>query len=269
MLGNFFDSFILITADIVIFLIILLSFVFGWLRGITKEVLSIIAWIGGIFLAFALFPYTKEFTRSYIEHGLIADFVTVCGLFVLFLTVISIVNYFCSNFIKKTALNVTDKALGAIFGIARGVIIVAVLDLVVVQCMLNTPPKWVEDSKLRPMINSVSDFIILIMPDSIQTKILSHVNNIKKQSLLSFIQNGVLPNAEDEQSSNVIIAQNSDKPVEEEAEEFIDEPDTPQTAEELSTLKPKKVQVEKKSKERNSKERNDMDRLLDQYKNDE
>lgn len=254
---------ILFSADIIIISIVFLSLIFGWVRGITKEILSIVAWVGGIYLAIILFPYTKELARSYISHGLIADFITVCGLFVLFLTIISIFNYFCSNFVKKSVLNITDKALGGIFGIVRGILIVAILDLIITQCMLNEPPKWIEDSKLRPTITNVSDFIILILPDSIQTKILSHMNQIKKQSLLNFIQNDFLSDIPFKESlNNSAFAENINK----EDEEYIDDDsDIPQTAEELATLKPKKMQVEKKETERNSKERNDMDRLLDQY----
>lgn len=251
------------SADIVIISIVLLSLIFGWLRGITKEILSIVAWVGGIYLAIILFPYTKELARSYINHGLIADFVTVCGLFVLFLTIISIFNYFCSNFIKKSVLNMTDKALGAIFGIVRGILIVAILDLVIAQYMLNEPPKWIEDSKLRPTITSISDFIILILPDSMQSKVLSHMNQMKKQSLLNFIQNDFLTNIPSKELNSSKFAENANK---EESEEFIDDDtDMHQTAEELATLKPKRIQVEKKETERNSRERNDMDRLLDQY----
>ncbi len=253
----------MVSSDITIVSVVLLSLIFGWMRGLTKEILSIIAWFGGGYFSVILFPYTKEFTRSYINHGLIADFVTVCGLFVFFLTIISIFNYFCSNFIKKSVLNVTDKALGAIFGIVRGTLIVAVLDLVVVQCMLNETPKWIEDSKLRPTITNVSDFIILILPDSIQNKILSHMNQIKKQSLLDFIQAGFLTDIPlKETLNNSAIAENDN----EEDDEFIDDDtDNQQTAEELATLKPKKIQVEKKETKINSRERNDMDRLLDQY----
>lgn len=251
------------SVDIIIISIIFLSLIFGWIRGITKEILSIVAWFGGIYLSIILFPYTKELARTYINHGLIADFITVCGLFVLFLTIISIFNYFCSNFIKKSVLNITDKVLGGIFGIIRGILIVAILDLVITQCMLNEPPKWVEDSKLRPTITSVSDFIILILPDSLQSKVLSHMNQIKKQSLLNFIQNDFLNDIPFKETlNNSTFAENMNK----DDEEYIDDgSDITQTAEDLATLKPKKIQVEKKEIGRNSKERNDMDRLLDQY----
>ena len=266
------------TVDIFIFFVVLLSFVIGWIRGATKEILSVVAWIGGIYLAVILFPYAKDITRSYISHNLIADFATACGLFVAFLTLLSIFNYFCSNFVKKSMLNTTDKALGGIFGIARGVIILAIFDLIINQCMFNETPKWIENSKLRPAISSISNFMILILPDDLQNKILSHMSQIKKQSLLDFVKEDIIesmapnsiPNILEGSAKNSVIAENAKQSEQiSDEEEFIEVDDEisnkPQSAEELATLKPKKITLEKKEKDISKKGRNDMNRLLDQY----
>ena len=89
------------------------------------------------------------------------------------------------------------------------------------------------------------------------------MNQIMKQSLLNFIQNDFLNDIPfNENLNNSTFAENMNK----DDEEYIDDDsDITQTAEDLATLKPKKIQVEKKEIGRNSKERNDMDRLLDQY----
>lgn len=268
------------SVDIFIVIVIALSFIIGWVRGATKEILAVVAWIGGIYLSISLFPHAKELTRLYINHKLIADFATACGLFVLFLTILSVFNYFCSNLIKKSMLNTTDKALGGIFGIIRGTVILAVLDLVINQCMMNETPKWIENSKLRPTINSVSNFIILVLPENVQDKLLSHMSQLKKQSLLDFVKDDIIdsiaPNTLGEMleksSKHKVIAKNANLINEKEEnfdDEFIEDEeitlDKNQTAEELATLKPKKLIVEKNEKEITKKERNDMDRLLDQY----
>ena len=269
------------SVDIFIVIVIALSFIIGWARGATKEILSVAAWIGGIYLSISLFPHAKEISRSYINHKLIADFVTACGLFILFLTILSVFNYFCSNLVKKSLLNTTDKALGGIFGIARGTVILAILDLIINQSMMNETPKWIENSKIRPTINSISNFIILVLPEDIQDKILSHMSQLKKQSLLDFVKNDIIesiaPNAVgnifEETSNNKVIAKNANSSNEKDDgdvdDEFIEDEEITlnknQTAEELATLKPKKLFVDKKEKNITKKERNDMDRILDQY----
>ena len=277
-------------VDIFIGLAIFLSFIVGWARGATKEILSVVSWVGGIFITISLFPYAKDFTRGYISHGLIADFVTSCAIFVLFLTILSVFNYFCSNLVKKSVLNTTDKALGGMFGIARGVIILAILDLFINQCILSETPKCVENSKLRPTISSVSNFIVLVLPESIQDKVLSHMSKIKKQNLLDFVKEDIIeavsPESVEniiEESSKVIATKvnNSDEHKHDHSvdnsnddDEIIEETDeklirnSPQTAEELATLKPKRsVESSKKTLDKSvvKKGRKDMDRILDQY----
>lgn len=273
-------------VDIFIILAIFLSFIVGWARGATKEILSVVSWVGGIYITVSLFPYAKDFTRSYISHGLIADFVTSCAIFILFLTILSMFNYFCSNLVKKSVLNTTDKALGGMFGIARGVIILAILELFINQCIFSETPKCVENSKLRPTISSVSNFIVLVLPESIQDKVLSHMSKIKKQNLLDFVKEDIIeavaPESVDniiEESSKVIATKdhnhelkgNNDYGVEdeviEEAEEHLVK-NSPQTAEDLATLKPKRSgESSKKTLDKSvvKKGRKDMDRILDQY----
>ncbi|MDR0942261.1 MAG: CvpA family protein [Holosporales bacterium] len=271
-------------VDLFILGVAALSLIIGWIRGATKEILSVVAWVGGIYLAISSFPYAQSFTRSYIKHGLIADFVTACGLFILFLTILSVLNYYCSNFVKKSALNVTDKALGGVFGIGRAVVILAVADLVVNQCVFTDTPKWLEDSKLRPIVGNVSNFMVLIMPKELQDKLLSHMSQMKKESLLGFIKNDLIENISPDSVNDMIEEGFDDKIVakvtavdggnasakEDLDNEFIEDVDVDkneQSAKELATLKPKKsvASERKQNKSPTRNQKNEMGRILDQY----
>jgi membrane protein required for colicin V production len=267
-------------VDAAICVVVALSFILGWVRGATREILSVVAWGGGIYFSIALFPHAREFTRLYIEHKQIADFVTACGLFIIFLTVLSVFNYFCSNFVKKSVLNTTDKALGGIFGIVRGAVLLAVCDVAMGQCMSDTP-KWMENSSLRPLIGNISNVVILVMPENLQDKVVAHMSQVKRKSLMDFVKDNVMENIEASESeintlrnsATGVIAENANtqdsRSITSEEEDVIEENELPvskkQTAEELATLKPKKSTVEKKGKNTTRRERNDMDRLLDQY----
>ncbi|MDR3031203.1 MAG: CvpA family protein [Holosporales bacterium] len=260
--------------DIFIVSVIVLSFAIGWARGATKEILSVLSWVGGIYLTVSIFPDAKSIARSYINHGLIADFVTVCILFILFLTILSVINYVCSNFVRKSILNTTDKALGGAFGIFRGAIILAALDFVTTQCFFSEIPQIIENSRIRPMLASISNFMVLMLPDSMQEKIVSHLSQAKRQNLIDFLKDDIFENI----GANNIVKTEINKKVKAfngAQDENIEENKAiteNQTAEELSKLKTKKVNQEanketKKTKSQEVKERLDMDRLLDQYDN--
>lgn len=259
-------------VDILIVVVILLSLIVGWIRGATKEILSIIAWGGSIYLTILIFPQIKDIARSKISHGLIADFLTICILFIIFLAFLSIVSYLCSNFIKKSMLNTTDKALGGIFGIFRGVVILAVIDFFVVQCLINDTPKIILESNLRPYVSNISNYMLLILPDSVQEKLISHLSQSKRQGILDFLKDGIFDQVELNLPDIVETAKPLDDEfmIEKEPDEIQDiaEPkEHPQSAEDLSTLRPRKNSQTKikKSEYQEKKERQDMDRLLDQY----
>jgi membrane protein required for colicin V production len=265
-------------VDIFIVIVILLSFVYGWARGATKEIFSVLSWVGGIYLSISIFPFIKDITRSYITQGLIADFVSITGLFILFLTLLSILNYVCTNFIKKSILNATDKVLGGIFGILRGVLILAIMDFVVTQWFLTETPKLITNSQLRSSISKVSNFVLLILPDSVQAQIIGHLSQAKRQTLLEFLKDDVFEQITNDykqatpQNGNKAEALINNELIELDKESTISVQSKPpsQSAEELSHLKPKKNGIEiKKSKEQKKRERLDMDRLLDQYDDDD
>ncbi|MDR1609353.1 MAG: CvpA family protein [Holosporales bacterium] len=242
-------------CDAVVLIVVLLSFIAGWVRGATKEVFAIVAWIGGVYLTVAAFPHVQGFTREHINHGLIADFVTVCGLFVAFLAVLSVVNHLCSNFVKKSVLSTVNNVLGGAFGLVRGVVILAVADIVISQCFTEMP-EMIKTAKLRPVINGIANVILLVLPDSVQHKLIAHMSQIRKQNLLDFIRanviDSIVPNAVDQSQEQNVVAEKNGETASDYTEslEAVDDANATttdnqrilgQTAEDLASLKPRRT----------------------------
>ncbi|MDR2074761.1 MAG: CvpA family protein [Holosporales bacterium] len=258
----------LLSVDTFILIAIFISVLFGFFRGVTKEILSLISWVGSVALTILAFPYAKNIARANIEHGLIADFVSACVLFVLFLTLLSILNYICSNFIKQSVLSGVDRFLGGVFGILRGIIIVAIIDMMVGQWLISDKtPDWINDSKFRPHIIKIANLVILMLPESIQKSLVSHMSSINKENLLKFIVDD--------------ISTQTDLGISEIKDEIAKVEATPSTnnnsdsqieAEKLATLKPKENTSNDKQtivSSKTSKEKLDMSRVLDQGTVDE
>ncbi|MBQ8651665.1 MAG: CvpA family protein [Alphaproteobacteria bacterium] len=270
--------------DTVIIIAVLISSFIGWVRGGTREILSLVSWCGGIYLAFLVFPYAKDITRQYVSHGLIADFLTISSLFVLLLMLLSLINYFISNLVKQSALSVVDKGFGIIFGIARGLAILAVLHICIIQYIFQSSKQFAENSKLLPTINSISNWIIIMLPEEWQDAILSHMSQTQRISIGKFINDKVIENIAPNSVSNIIeetkkhnkaIAQLDESRILK--DNNIDSFDIGngisqipkqehQSAEELATLKTKKITINR-DKNDAKKERADMDRFLDLYDN--
>lgn len=156
-------------TDAVILIILLISAVFGFMRGFVKEVLSISGWIGATFLTLYLFPLLQPYVRQYIENLLISDILTGIGIFILSLVILSFLTHAISEKVKSSALGALDRSLGIFFGIARAVVVVGILWLVVVQFIpVEDHPKYVTEAKMLPIARASGLFVAQLTPPDMQ-----------------------------------------------------------------------------------------------------
>jgi membrane protein required for colicin V production len=121
-------------ADGVVLLIVVVSALLAWSRGLTREVLAIGGWVLAAFGAFFLapllapllqeIPVVGEFLRSSCTLAMLAAFATG---FALILLMLAIFTPLLSGVVRDSVIGPLDRALGFVFGVARGVALVAVL----------------------------------------------------------------------------------------------------------------------------------------------
>ncbi|WP_136683847.1 CvpA family protein [Falsirhodobacter xinxiangensis] len=129
------DGFTII--DAVVAGVIVLSAILAYSRGLIREIMAIIGWVGAAVLAFMFaasaqplireIPVVGDFIGDSCELSIIAAFAAI---FAIGLVLMSLFTPLFSSVIQKTALSGVDQALGFIFGAARGIILVAVALLV-------------------------------------------------------------------------------------------------------------------------------------------
>ncbi|MEX2334495.1 MAG: CvpA family protein [Pseudohongiella sp.] len=112
--------------DIAVLLVVVLSCVFGLWRGFVREVLSLLVWIAAIVVARLYSPHLAPMFNSLTDNETgryVLAFAILC-----FATLLlgALINHFMARLISLAGLQLTDRLLGAVFGIARGVLIVAV-----------------------------------------------------------------------------------------------------------------------------------------------
>ena len=149
--------------DLVILGIIVLSALISLVRGFVKESISLMSWIVAGVLAFRYFAPMAELLEPYVAAPTIRSVTAFGLLFVSTLVVGAIVNFIMSQLVSKTGLSGTDKALGVIFGGARGVLIVA---MVVLLASLTPMPEaqWWQDSAMVGFFQQLAEWIKGIIP---------------------------------------------------------------------------------------------------------
>ena len=119
------DGFTLVDAGVAI--IILLSGVLAYSRGLVRETMAILGWIGAAVIAFTFAPQVEPLVRQIpivgdfigdsCELAIIAAFAAV---FALALVVVSIFTPLFSIVVQRSAIGGIDQGLGFFFGVLRG-----------------------------------------------------------------------------------------------------------------------------------------------------
>ncbi|HPD92929.1 MAG: CvpA family protein [Rhodobacter sp.] len=125
------ESFTLVDAAVA--LVIVVSAILAYSRGLVREILAIAGWIVAAIVAFVLaptfeplvreIPYLGQVLGDSCELTIIASFAAV---FAVMLMVVALFTPLFSSLIRNSALGGIDQGLGFFFGVLRGIVLVAV-----------------------------------------------------------------------------------------------------------------------------------------------
>lgn len=152
-------------VDFAIIGIIAFSILISIVRGFVREALSLVTWIAAIWIGIHYHALVSEWLTPYISAYAIR---MVAGFFILFagaLILGSIVSFMLVQFIQKTGLSGTDRSLGVVFGLGRGVVVVSVALLMGnIMFPANNKENAFQQSHLAPEFLPVMDWLKAFLP---------------------------------------------------------------------------------------------------------
>jgi membrane protein required for colicin V production len=149
--------------DLLILGVIALSALISLIRGFVKESISLLSWIAAGIVAFRYFSAMAELLEPYLADPTIRSMAAFAILFISTLIIGAIINFIMSQLVSKTGLSGTDKALGVVFGGARGVLIVT---MIVLLASLTPMPEaqWWQDSAMVGFFQELAEWVKGIIP---------------------------------------------------------------------------------------------------------
>lgn len=140
--------------DGVVALVIVVSALLAYSRGFVREAMAIVGWIAAAVLAFIFAPQVEPLVKEIpwlgekiatsCELSIIAAFAAV---FAVALIVVSFFTPLFSTLVQRSALGGVDQGLGFLFGVARGVLLVAIALLIYDTVMTGERFTIVDESR--------------------------------------------------------------------------------------------------------------------------
>ena len=157
-------------VDYCIIGLIALSALIGLIRGLIREIFSLIIWLTAVSLGLL---YNHKIS-VYLEHVIpIEQARVVVSFLIIFIGVLllgGMLVFLVGKLVAFTGLGGTDRLAGLLFGVARGVLIVAVLVLLAGVTSLPAEPEW-KQSKLIPPFQSLAIWLRTKIPSGLLAQV--------------------------------------------------------------------------------------------------
>jgi len=137
--------------DFAVLTILAASGILGLVRGLTREILSLIAYVSAFVAAVWWGPVVYEWL-SMIEMSLLRMAVSYGAVFIVTLLGVGLLNMALGALIERTGLESADRSLGALFGVLRGALIVLVLMVAAGYTPMPQEPWWKNAVLSHPLV---------------------------------------------------------------------------------------------------------------------
>lgn len=153
-------------ADIAIAVAIVISVGVGIFRGFVKEAISIVTLLVAIWAAMNFGAYAGGFSESWVDSEGLQLWIGRILVFIVILLVGGLIGWAFSRLVRMSALNGTDRSLGALFGFLRGALLLGVF-IIGGQLASFDQDDWWRSSKLIPYGTVVADWIRVMAPKGV------------------------------------------------------------------------------------------------------
>lgn len=160
-------------VDFVVLAILLLSAVVAFFRGAVREVLGVGAWVGAALAGIFAEPWVRPLVEPHVQPDWLAIGLAVGSVFLVVLVVLKILIAWVAGRVQRSVLGGVDRALGLVFGLARGAFIV-VLAYIVGALAVPATDRWpdeVREARSLPLAADAARWVVAQLPPDFRPRL--------------------------------------------------------------------------------------------------
>jgi membrane protein required for colicin V production len=153
--------------DLILIGIMIISGLLALMRGFTREVLSLLAWGVAALAALGavLSPELNQIAGQYLQPEIVAKVALGGGVFLIILIIMSLISVRIADWVLDSAAGAFDRSMGFVYGLARGLLLVAIAYLFYVWLVPEQKQEdWIKNARLLPVVKEVGNVVISFLP---------------------------------------------------------------------------------------------------------
>ncbi|TFW10281.1 CvpA family protein [Oxalobacteraceae bacterium OM1] len=149
--------------DYLVIFVLVCSVVISTLRGLVREILSLLAWVAAFVVANAYGEQVAHWLPEAVPGSATRLIVAFLALFIGVRLLMMLLTMAIDAAVKAAGLSLADRGLGGLFGLARGVVIVLAIVLVCGMTAIPKQPFW-REALLSPLAETAARTVKPFLP---------------------------------------------------------------------------------------------------------
>ncbi|MFZ6816611.1 CvpA family protein [Undibacterium sp. Rencai35W] len=152
--------------DYLVLFILICSIVISTMRGLVKEMLSLVSWIVAFVVANAFSATLAGYLPDLFSGQMLRLIVAFLALFIGVRLLMSLLMMAVDAVLKASGLKLADRGLGGLFGLARGCVLVLAAVMICGMTAIPQQAFW-KDALLSPVVVTSAQTVMPFLPASI------------------------------------------------------------------------------------------------------
>lgn len=155
--------------DVAVAIILLIVTIASMIRGVIKEILSLIALGGTAILTLYFYPLAHSFTHPHFTSATVGSIMAIVVLFLIALILCAGLAFIVNTSFGESRGGTLDRLGGAFFGFIKGYCIVSLIHFIIFFAVGREDPDWLQSGETYALTQTGAQFLDNQLKDYILT----------------------------------------------------------------------------------------------------